>query len=57
MLKIGGYAVEKTLQHSHSLPSNTIGAEYFPISMDEYASMDVQLKTGEIRSKIDNEQK
>lgn len=35
----------------------TTSGAYFPISSDDYPSMDVQLKTGEIRNKIDNEQK
>lgn len=40
-------------RHSLSQP-NIITSDFYPISTDEYESMDVQLKTYEIRSKIDN---
>jgi hypothetical protein len=45
----------KILRHSLSQPiaNATIKSNYFPISDDAYPSMDVQVKTGQIRSKIE----
>jgi len=32
------------------------GSNYFPITEDAFPSMDVQMKAGQLRTKIDNEQ-
>jgi len=32
------------------------GSNYFPITEDAFPSMDAQLKTGQLRNKIENEQ-
>lgn len=46
----------KILRHSSSMP-NSFTQDYYPISTNEYPSMDAQLRTGELRSKLESEQK
>lgn len=48
---VDGAAGGKVLRHSSSMP-NSFGQDYYPISANDYPSMDAQLKTGELRSKL-----
>lgn len=52
MLKSNTYNEGNIMRHSQSYPGRL--PQYLPISGDGYQGIDAQLKTGEIRSKIDN---